>query len=87
MASSYLPFFLITLLNNLDDGGTYVSMQVNDKTVCTSKATYGGSSSLVVDGKEWQSITTMGECSDPIPVKKGDILRVLAGYDTKNHPL
>jgi hypothetical protein len=63
-------------------------MMVNDKPVCTSKATYGGSgSALQVNGKEWQTITTMSECSKPIAVKKGDILTVSATYDTKNHPL
>lgn len=71
----------------MHDGGTYVTMQVNNQTVCNSKATYGGSSSLIVDGKEWQSITTMSECSQPIPIKKGDVIHILAGYDTKNHPL
>jgi hypothetical protein len=56
-----------------------VTMILNDKPVCTSKATYGGAgSALLVNGKEWQTITTMSECSEPINVKNGDILKISA---------
>jgi len=63
-------------------------MLVNDKLVCSSNATYGGdSSTAVVGGKEWQTITKMSECFNPVQVKKGDIIKVSALYDTKAHPL
>jgi hypothetical protein len=72
----------------MHDGGTSVTMFLNNKPVCVSKATYGGAgSALQVNGKEWQTITTMSECSNPVDIKKGDILTVSATYDTKNHPL
>lgn len=72
----------------MHDGGTYVSMRINDALVCQSNATYGGAgSSAMVNGKEWQTITKMSTCPGPIPVKKGDNVTIAAGFDTLNHPL
>jgi hypothetical protein len=79
---------LSPLTNTLTDGGTYVSMRINNNVVCTSNATYGGAgSSTIINGKEWQTITKMSECAGPIPVKKGDQVLISAGYDTEKHPL
>lgn len=63
-------------------------MLVNEKLACsTTNATYGGGSgSSVPDGKEWQTITKMHECTDPIQVKKGDKVKITATYDMKAHP-
>jgi hypothetical protein len=63
----------------MHDGGTGVNMYVNNKLYCRSKALYGGPGGTVkVDGKEWATIATMTECNDPIPVKKGDKLKIEA---------
>jgi hypothetical protein len=72
----------------MHDGGTGVNMYVNGKLYCESKAIYGGKGgTLNVDGKTWSTIATMTECNKPIPVKKGDKLKIEATYDTKEHPL
>ena len=69
------------------DGGTAVQMQINGKLVCSSNATYGGEGhTTVVDGKEWATITKMSECMDPIEVKRGDKVKIVAAYDTVAHP-
>jgi hypothetical protein len=62
-------------------------MRINDKLVCSSNATYGGEGhKTVVDGKEWETITKMSECLDPIEVKRGDRVKIAATYDTAAHP-
>ena len=71
----------------MHDGGTSVKMVVSGREVCLSKAIYGGTSTLIVDGKEWQTITKMTECTGPVKIKKGEKIQVTATYDTKNHPL
>jgi hypothetical protein len=72
----------------MHDGGTAVSLSINGKEYCNSKALYGGKGgTLTIDGKSWETIRQMEECNVPFPVKKGDVLKVEASYDTKAHPL
>jgi hypothetical protein len=64
-----------------------VKMVVNGKEACSSNAVYGGTgATLIVDGKEWQTITQMTECAGPIQIKQGDKIQVVAAYDTITHP-
>lgn len=63
-------------------------MYLNDKEICSSKAEYGGAGGTMKAGeKEWTTISRMSDCLEPIPVKKGDYLRLEASYDTVKHPL
>lgn len=64
-------------------------MTLNDKLVCDSKAIYGGdgNSAKAPDGRTWETIRSMTECNQPIPIKKGDILETTAIYDTNAHAL
>ncbi|KAF2395731.1 hypothetical protein EJ06DRAFT_534661 [Trichodelitschia bisporula] len=72
----------------MHDGGTGVAAYVNGKLVCDSRATYGSAGSkLIVNGKEWKTISKMSECTEPIPLKKGDKIRLEAGWDNVAHPL
>jgi hypothetical protein len=72
----------------MHDGGTSVTLWVNDKLYCSSKAIYGGEGGEInIDGKKWATISKMTECNEPIPVKKGDKLKVQATYNTIAHPL
>jgi hypothetical protein len=71
----------------MHDGGVSVSAFINDKLACESKAIYGlAGGELLVDGKEWKTISKMTECLEPYPVKKGDKLRLEAAYDKSLHP-
>ena len=72
----------------MHDGGYGLKLMVNDKVVCYSKASYGGSESTFkgADGKNWETISSMSECSEPVRVKKGDKLRIEADFDTEAHP-
>jgi hypothetical protein len=72
---------------DMHDGGKNIRVFLNDKEVCSSNAEYGGNGGhLIVDGKEWQTITKMTECAGPVTVKKGDYITVKAAYDTVAHP-
>jgi hypothetical protein len=71
----------------MHDGGSAVKVKVNGKVICSSDAIYGGTgATLIVDGKEWQTITKMTECAGPFPIQKGDKVQVIAAYDTIAHP-
>ena len=60
----------------MHDGGVGIKMTLNGKVVCHSLATYGGSeATLVNDGKKWETLSSMSECGDAIPVKKGDVVQ------------
>jgi hypothetical protein len=65
-----------------------VDLLINDRFVCDSKATYGGSvSTTTVNGEQWNTISSMSFCDGPIPVKKGDGLSMVVEYNLKKHPL
>jgi len=69
---------------HLHDGGVQMDMSINGKHACTSKAGYGGESGSEGSG---ETISSMGYCDGPIPVKKGDALTMSTIYDLKAHPL
>lgn len=72
----------------MHDSGTAVNLYVNGNLTCASKATYGGAGGTInVNGKTWSTIAKMGECNEPIAVKKGDKLKLEATYNTIEHPL
>jgi hypothetical protein len=63
---------------------------LNDKMICMSEATYGTTLATEADaasGKNWTTISKMGDCNFAIPVKKGDTIRVDAAFDKVAHPL
>jgi hypothetical protein len=60
-----------------------MKVYVNDKAVCQSDAIYGQASG----GGNWTTISKMVDCIEPIPVKKGDTVRIDALYDSIAHPL
>lgn len=66
-----------------------MEMTLNGKTVCRSIPTYGGAPGglKAPDGKEWQTITSMSQCTEPMPFKKDDVIKLLSIYDTEAHPL
>jgi len=72
----------------LHDGGESMLLYLGDKLVCNSTATYGGPRGTVkVNGKDWQTISNMSECVNPVKVKKGDRLSMKSFYNTYKHPL
>jgi hypothetical protein len=66
-----------------------MTVYLNDKKVCVSNAQYNTSytGELANNGKKWTTISKMSDCNDVIPVKKGDIIKLEAAYDEKEHPL
>lgn len=83
----------------MHDGGDRIEAHLNGKLICDSKATYGRNNktmtmpmrttSLVprhgpeMSGQE--TILEMSECTDVIPVKKGDIVELRGFYDLDKH--
>jgi hypothetical protein len=65
-------------------------MDLNGKELRTSKiGIYGGGGAhLEINGREWQTISKIIECNDPIPIpmKKDDSIVIRATYDTYEHP-
>ena len=74
---------------HLHDGGDSVALYVNGKKACESMAEYGGPGSVrtTKDGRKWKTISAMGSCYEPVPVKKGDKVEIEASYDLEKHPL
>jgi Stress up-regulated Nod 19 len=79
--------YILTRRGHMHDGGENVQLLLNGKDICKSTAIYGGSAATtVIDGKEWATISRMETCSDPVKVKTGDILEVVANFDLDKHP-
>lgn len=76
---------------HLHDGGARMLAYLNGSPICTSSATYGGELGTLVDAstgeKMWETIIGMENCLEPVEVKKGDVLRLVAEYDPGSHPL
>jgi Stress up-regulated Nod 19 len=79
--------YMLSRRGHMHDGGTGMVLKVNDKVVCDSKAQYGGSGTFKeASGKEFQALSGMKECNDPVTVKKGEKLSIEAYFDLDNHP-
>jgi Stress up-regulated Nod 19 len=81
--------FIINAKGHLHDGGVQVLLTLNDRVICDSRAIYGGdgSSSVGPNGKPWETIREMTQCTDAIAIKKGDVISMRSVYDTSLHPL
>jgi hypothetical protein len=69
----------------MHDGGVGIVTMVNENAVCESKAIYG-TKSKTENGTEWTTISKMTNCEQPIPVKKGDLIKMEVKFDEVNHP-
>ena len=73
---------------HIHEGGIQVDLFLNNRYLCSSKATYSPAvGSVDVSGKQWRSITGMTICPGPMEVKKGDFLEVNAQYDFSKYSL
>ena len=81
--------YIINAKGHMHDGGINVVLTLNGKVICNSRAIYGGSESETVGpgGKQWETIREMTQCTDAVPVKAGDVVRMSSVYDTGLHPL
>ncbi|RDI85061.1 hypothetical protein Vi05172_g5044 [Venturia inaequalis] len=80
--------WILTRRGHVHDGGTTVSIIVNNATICDSTAIYGtnGQTLKNADGSQWQTVSAMSECNEPTKVKKGDKVVIDARYDLDLHP-
>jgi hypothetical protein len=74
------------------DGGVNVVFKLNGKEFCNSKAEYnaagvGSSGHGHGGGMGDGMLSGMTGCTDPTPVKKGDIVSAEAFYDVQKHPM
>jgi hypothetical protein len=81
-----VPFngYIINAKGHLHDGGDHILLTLNGKTICDSHAIYG--KEMGADAQDWAVITKMEQCTQPVPVKKGDILQMNSFYDTQKYP-
>jgi hypothetical protein len=64
-----------------------MSIIVNDKVSCRSKALYGkDDGAIAVDGEKWETITAYEPCQ-AVKIKKGDKVKISAEYDPRQHRL
>jgi Stress up-regulated Nod 19 len=80
--------YILTRRGHLHDGGENIDFLINGKSICDSKAIYGGAGQTgkAIDGTTWETVSEMGECSEPFKVKKGDNVTVIANYNLEKHP-
>jgi hypothetical protein len=79
---------IFELVGHLHDGGDNIVLNLNSQTVCDSKAHYGTRPDYVASGSvapanmtQWATIADMDICSILKPVKKGDVLSVIANCE------
>jgi hypothetical protein len=79
---------LFLFRGHMHDGGTNVEVKINDKTICNSRALYGGPGHVgkTSNGKNWETIADMITCQEGVVVKKGDRISLNANYDLDAHP-
>ena len=56
---------------------------LNDTMVCRSVPTYGKPDGVAPNSSD--IITAMSWCHEPVPLRKGDVLRVKSHYDLNQH--
>jgi hypothetical protein len=79
--------YLMYRRGHMHDGGVNVDFKLNGKSICNSKAIYGGADqTTIIDGKAWATISRMESCSSPIKVVKGDVIDISANFDLEKYP-
>jgi len=80
--------YIITSKGHLHDGGIDISIKINGREQCVSKAEYGGvgATRRGPTNEVWTTIRTMTYCPGPVRVKKGDKVSLEAHYDISLHP-
>jgi hypothetical protein len=79
---------LFLFRGHMHDGGTNIEVKVNGRTVCDSRALYGGPGHVGrnSDGTAWETIRDMVTCPEGVVVRKGDKIDLDANYDIVAHP-
>jgi hypothetical protein len=85
--ASYDKTTILRLLT-APDGGVDISIKINGKEQCVSKAVYGGDGATRpgLANDVWTTIRTMTYCPGPVRVRKGDKVSLEAHYDIALHP-
>jgi hypothetical protein len=79
--------YIVNIQGHMHDGGDQISLKINGKEACLSKALYGGPEHTVIeaDGKKVEFLRKMTDCQS-IKVQKGDRIEFQAYYDLDLHP-
>jgi Stress up-regulated Nod 19 len=80
--------YIIGSRGHLHDGGVNIQLKINDKIICNSQAMYGtnGQTMQSEDGKSWEALSEMSQCTGPWKVNMGDQVFIEANYDLDKHP-
>jgi hypothetical protein len=76
--------YIINSKGHLHDGGDHIELTLNGKAICDSHAIY--SKERGVDESKWAVITKMEQCTEPVAIKKGDVLQMNSFYNTEKYP-
>jgi hypothetical protein len=63
-----------------------MKIHVNGKTICSAEAIYGQEGGMSVSGQEWETISHYTACKTA-RLHPGDLLKVTADYDLRQHKL
>jgi hypothetical protein len=79
--------YIVNIQGHMHDGGDQISLKINGKEACLSKALYGGPehTTIEADGKKVEFLRKMTDCQS-IKVQKGDRIDFQAYYDLDLHP-
>lgn len=88
MLIAFQFYSMVLLFSRVGVCTKQTSTVLNNRTVCDSRATYGGKNAAKDhDGNLVESIEAMSPCKDSIPIKKGDVVKLVSHYDMQKHPV
>ena len=82
--------YVINIGGHMHDGGDMVSLELNDKAICTAKAIYEAKSvttGSAHNGHMGDSMSGMSSCGGVREIKKGDKLTVTSTFNATAHPM
>jgi hypothetical protein len=68
------------------DGALNMKVHINGAEACSANAVYGKEGGMGLSGEEWETISHYTPCKT-LKLQPGDLLRVTADYDLRQHKL
>jgi len=78
---------ILMTVGHVSDGGTDVTLYINNSPVCSHIVMYGKKYGFMETGTNMQHITEISMCKRFGHVKVGDEVSIAAGFDSNKHPI